>query len=111
MAKLRLQQLGFDLGLRFDLFNNSNLLNPNDSYTEDGIGRWYIHKKIQKLGISVGYIYDQIGSGIIYRAYEERPLAIDNALKGIRLTYDLSPDWQLKAFTVGRNSNLRNTIL
>lgn len=90
---------GFDFILRFDLFNNSNLLNPTGSYTDEGIGRWYINKKINKLGISAGYIYDQIGSGIIFRAYEERPLLIDNALYGARLTYDIAPDWQIKAFT------------
>ncbi len=90
---------GFDFILRFDLFNNSNLLNPTGSYTDEGIGRWYINKKINKLGISAGYIYDQIGSGIIFRAYEERPLLIDNALYGARLTYDITPDWQIKAFT------------
>lgn len=90
---------GFDFILRFDLFNNSNLLNPTSSYTDEGIGRWYIHKKINKLDIAGGYIYDQIGSGIIFRAYEERPLLIDNALFGLRLSYDLAPDWQVKAFT------------
>ncbi len=90
---------GFDLGVRFDLFNNSNLLNPQGSYTAEGIGRWFIKKQINKLGISVGYLYDQVGSGIIFRAYEERPLLIDNALKGLRLTYDFSDDWRLKAFT------------
>ncbi len=90
---------GFDFILRFDLFNNSNLLNPTASYTDEGIGRWYIHKKINKLDIAGGYIYDQIGSGIIFRAYEERPLLIDNALFGLRLSYNLAPDWQVKAFT------------
>ncbi|MDX1942234.1 MAG: DUF6029 family protein [Saprospiraceae bacterium] len=90
---------GFDFILRFDLFNNSNLLNPTGSYSDEGIGRWFINKKINKLGISAGYIYDQIGSGIIFRAYEERPLLIDNALYGLRLSYDLAPDWQIKAFT------------
>jgi hypothetical protein len=90
---------GFDFILRFDLFNNSNRLNPTGSYTDEGIGRWYIGKKINKLGIAGGYIYDQIGSGIIFRAFEERPLLIDNALFGLRLTYDLSPTWQIKAFT------------
>ncbi len=90
---------GFDFILRFDLFNNSNLLNPTGSYTDEGIGRWYISKKINQLGISAGYIYDQIGSGIIFRAFEERPLLIDNALLGLKLTYDLAPDWQIKAFT------------
>jgi hypothetical protein len=90
---------GFDLGLRFDMFNNSNLLNPNDSYTAQGIGRWHVAKKINKLDIRVGHIYDQIGSGIIFRAYEERPLLIDNALYGARLIYDLGTNWQLKAFS------------
>lgn len=102
---LKYSNFGFDLGVRFDLFNNSNLLQPNESYTEQGIGRWYVRKKVNKLGISAGYIYDQIGSGIIFRAYEERPLLIDNALVGLRLTYDLTPDWKIKAFT-GRQKNL-----
>jgi len=90
---------GFDMGLRFDMFQNSSLLNPTGSFTDQGIGHWYISKKINKLGITGGYIYDIIGSGIIFRAYEERPLAIDQALYGLRLTYDLSPDWQVKVFS------------
>jgi hypothetical protein len=90
---------GFDFGLRFDLFNNSNLLNPTGSFTGEGIGRWFIHKKVNKLDISVGYLYDQIGSGIIFRAFEQRPLLIDNALFGARLAYDIAPDWQIKGFT------------
>ncbi len=95
---------GFDFGLRFDIYNNSFLPDPRNSYTDEGIGRWYIKKKIQDLEISVGFLYDQIGSGIIFRAYEERPLFIDNALKGARLTYDLTPDWKIKVFT-GRQKN------
>ena len=96
---LNYSKSGYDMGLRFDLFNNSNLLNPTGSYTGQGIGNWYLHKKIKQLDVTVGYVYDQIGSGIIYRAYEERPLAIDNALFGARLQYDLSPNWKIKAFT------------
>ena len=95
---LNYQNWGFDMGIRFDFFNNSNLLNPQGSYNGQGIGRWYVQKKIDKLGISVGHLYDQIGSGIIFRAFEERPLAIDNALFGARLTYDIAPDWQIKTF-------------
>lgn len=90
---------GFNFGLRFDFFHNSNLLNPTDSYSNQGIGRWFVERQIDELGISAGYLYDQIGSGIIFRAYEERPLAIDNALVGLRLTYDFLEDWQIKAFT------------
>ncbi len=89
----------FEAAVRFDLFQNSNLLNPTGSYTDQGIGRWYLRKQIGKLDLTGGYIYDQIGSGIVFRAYEERPLAIDNALYGLRLAYQLSPNWQIRAFT------------
>ena len=90
---------GFDLGIRFDVFNNSNLLNPNQSYTANGIGRWHIAKNTDKFDVRVGYIYNQIGSGIIYRAYEERALLIDNALVGARLTYRLNDNWNARVFT------------
>jgi Family of unknown function (DUF6029) len=96
---LKYQRSGYDMGLRFDLFNNSNLLNPQGSFTGQGIGRWYIKKKIDNFNIGVGYLYDQIGSGIIFRAFEERPLLIDNALYGVNLSYNLNPDWKIKAFT------------
>lgn len=99
---------GFDVGLRFDMFNNSNLLNPNGSYSAEGIGRWHIAKKVQNLGIRVGYIYDQIGSGIIFRSYEERSQLIDNALVGARVTYDIGENWELKGFS-GRQRRLFET--
>ena len=90
---------GFDVGVRYDMFQNSYLLNPAGSYTAQGVGNWYVKKTINKLGITGGYFYDIIGSGIIFRAYESRALAIDQALYGIRLTYDLTDNWRLKAFT------------
>ncbi|HRI60366.1 MAG TPA: DUF6029 family protein [Saprospiraceae bacterium] len=90
---------GFDIGVRFDLFNNSNLLNPNGAYTDEGIGRWYVHKTIDKFELSGGYLYDQIGAGIIFRAYEERTLMIDNALYGAKLAYNFNENWKVKAFT------------
>jgi hypothetical protein len=96
---LRYTNAGFNVGLRFDVFNNSNLLNPLDSYTGEGIGMWYINKKIGKLDVTAGYIYDQIGSGMMFRSYEVRPLLIDNALIGLRMEYQLSKDWRIKAFT------------
>ena len=102
---IRAQYAGFDLGARYDFFANSSLLNPTDSYTAQGLGRWFIGKKIGKLSLLGGHIYDQIGSGIIFRSYEERALFIDNALVGIRATYELSPNWILKGLA-GRQKNL-----
>jgi hypothetical protein len=90
---------GFDIGVRFDLYKNSNLPNPLNSRSFVGIGNAYLRKKVKKLDITVGHIYDQIGSGTIFRAFEERPLAIDNSLLGGRLIYDIGDNWQIKAFT------------
>lgn len=39
---LNLGYAGFSGGLRFDLFSNSNLLNPQSSYSAHGIGKWYL---------------------------------------------------------------------
>lgn len=96
---------GYDIGLRFDMFNNSNLRNPTGSFTAQGIGRWYVKKQLDKLHISVGYLYDQIGVGAIFRAYESRPLFIDNSLMGVRLRYNITDDLQLKILA-GRQRNV-----
>jgi len=96
---------GYDMGVRFDMFNNSNLLNPTGSYTDQGIGRWFIKRTTGKLQIEAGYLYDQIGSGIIYQAYEVRPQLLDNALLGGSVKYKLSENWDIKGF-MGRQKFL-----
>ncbi len=96
---------GFEAGIRFDLFNNSNLHNPTRAYSDQGIGAWYIRKKVNKLTLTGGYFYEQFGSGITFRAYEDRGLGIDNAIFGINLRYDLNENIMIKGFT-GRQKNL-----
>jgi len=99
---------GFNIGARFDMFNNSNLRNPNDSYSGIGIGRWFVQKTIDKLELSAGYLYDQIGSGFIFRTFETRPLFIDNALYGARVKYNLSENWHIMGFA-GKQKNAFET--
>lgn len=90
--------MGFDIGVRFDAYYNSNLIDPLDSYSALGLGRWHIRKRVHNLDITGGYFYDQIGNGTIFRAYNARYLPIDNALVGARLIYHLHDNWQIKAF-------------
>lgn len=105
---LNYRNWGFDFGLRLDVFNHSNLLNPTDSYSDEGIGNWFVRKRIGDLELAGGYIYDQIGSGIIFRAFEERPLLIDNALRGFKIKYFFNDNLSVKAFT-GRQKQLFDT--
>lgn len=90
---------GFSANVRFDAFNNSNLLNPTSAYSGAGLGMFNITKEFNKLTISGGHIYDQIGSGALFRAYEDRGLLIDNALFGFKLQYQLAPNWKIKGYT------------
>ncbi len=99
---------GFDVAVRLDFFQISNLLNPTGSYSDQGVGRWHVKKQFNQLQIGVGYLYDQFGSGLIFRAYEERPLLIDNALYGVSLKYEFGDFLQIKALG-GRQKNLFDT--
>lgn len=98
----------WNMGVRFDAFNNSNLRDPNGAYTDQGIRYWFLKKQIKNLEITAGHMYDQVGSGIIFRSYEERALFIDNSLYGLKLKYDLNDNWSIKAFT-GKQKNLFDT--
>ena len=61
-----------------------------------GIPHLYIKGKIKGAELTVGDMYDQFGSGFIFRTYEERSLGIDNALRGARLNLTAIPGVQWK---------------
>jgi len=90
---------GFNIAARFDLFNNSNLLNPSGTFTGSGLGFWQISKDIEKLNLTAGYFYEQFGSGIVFRSYEDRLIGIDYAIQGVKAKYDVNENLTLKAFT------------
>ena len=96
---LRYNYKGFNAFLRVDAFHNSNLYDPTAAMTAFGIGAFTLSKQVGELTITGGYIYDQIGSGILFRAYEDRGLLIDNALAGIELKYKLTDNIMVKGFT------------
>jgi len=95
---------GFTFSTRFDLYNNSPLLNPSEVYTDQGLGYYSVHKAIGNLEVTAGHFYDQFGSGIIFRAYEDRILGLDYAVQGIHLRYNFSDNFRIKAFT-GKQKN------
>ena len=58
------------------------------SFNGTGLGYRYMSWTGDGVGVTIGNFYDQFGSGMIFRAYEERQLGIDNSMDGIRLTYE-----------------------
>ncbi len=45
----------------------------------------YISYEGTKLGLTVGNFYDQLGSGLVFRSWENRPLGINNSMEGVRI--------------------------
>ncbi len=89
----------YTFGIRYDLFQNSGLRNPQAAYNGQGLGYWFVQKKTDKLDITAGYFYEQFGSGVAFRAYEQRGQNLDYAIMGMRAKYQFSEKWSMKAFT------------
>ena len=86
-ANVNYQKGDFRAGIRYESYLNTLEGYPT-SFSGTGIGYRYLSWNSDNLGVTIGNFYDQFGSGMIFRAYEERQLGIDNSLDGIRLTYE-----------------------
>lgn len=96
---LNYKRNGYNFTVRFDLFNNSPLLSPQEAYTKSGLGMWSLTKTLDNMDITVGYFYDQFASGMVFRAYEDRNLGLDFAVQGARVRWSPTPNTNIKAFT------------
>ncbi len=85
--------------IRYDMYHNSNLLTPNEPYTNNGIGFWQLNKSVAKFDFTVGSIYDQFGTGSIFRAFWEPFIGIDNALTGARVIYRPNDNLSIKVLS------------
>lgn len=52
--------------------------------------------KHESLDITAGYLYEQFGSGLIMRFWEDRQLGLNNALKGVRVLFSPTDYFHLK---------------
>lgn len=76
----------FETGVRFETYLPSFVGYPAGAAWEgSGIGYRYAKYNGDKLEITVGNFYEQFGSGLILRTWEDRGLGVDYALDGIRV--------------------------
>ncbi len=76
----------FSAGLRYENYLNP-LLGFDQRYKGNGIPYRFLNYKKDELEVTVGNYYEQFGSGLIFRTYEERGLGYDNAMDGVRIKY------------------------
>ena len=58
----------------------------------------YVTWKDKSYSITAGTFYDQFGSGLLFRSWEDRMLGLNNALLGARVTYNWGDNLAFKAF-------------
>jgi hypothetical protein len=73
-----------DAGTRLELLTKP-LPGFEAKYAGAGLPNIYVTGKYKNNTLTLGNFYEQFGSGLIFRTYEERSLGIDNSLRGARL--------------------------
>ncbi len=93
----------FIAGIRYENYQN-NLVGLPEGYRGEGITYRYARFIRKKVDITAGNFYEQFGSGLTLRTYEERGLGLDNNLDGVRVIFTPAEGVVLKA-VIGRQRN------
>lgn len=67
-------------------------------YSGSGLGYRFVEYGNSKITATVGNFFEQFGSGLIFRSYEERAIGLDNAMDGARIKYQPMDGISLKGF-------------
>ena len=86
----------FSAGLRYEAYLNP-MLGFNSQYTGQGIANYFVSYKTQTFAVTAGHFYEQFGNGMTLRAYEDRYLGLDNAIRGLNVMYRPTNGITLKA--------------
>lgn len=73
-------------GLRYEAYLPA-LQGFDNRYQGVGIPYRFLQYKWSGLDVTLGNFYEQFGSGMVFRSFEERNLGYDNAMDGIRVKY------------------------
>ncbi|WP_179351530.1 DUF6029 family protein [Winogradskyella vidalii] len=88
----------FTAGVQYESYLPSALLGYDSVYdNQNDVATYYFNYKDETLDITGGYFYEQFGSGLILRSWEDRQLGLNNALKGLNVKFDVTKDLRLKA--------------
>ena len=88
----------FTFGIQAESYYKKALLNYYDGFDGTDIALYFVNYKSKKFEATLGHFYEQYGSGMTMRAWEDRALGINTAIRGIQLRYKPTNDLETKAF-------------
>lgn len=88
----------FTAGLQYESYLPSALLGYAPVYDgQNNVATYFVNYRDKGLDITGGFFYDQFGSGLIFRSWEDRQLGLNNAIKGLNIKFDVTDNILLKA--------------
>lgn len=84
---LNFKYSNWSAGIQGEAYEKNALLNMNPKYVHSNVATYFVQYKNEKIDVTAGYFYEQFGSGLLFRSWEDRALGINNALRGIRFIY------------------------
>ncbi len=76
----------FNAGMRFEGFLNP-MIGFDPKYEGVGVPYWFVNYKLSSLEMTAGHFYEQFGSGLVLRSWEEWTLGYDNNLYGFNAKF------------------------
>ena len=77
----------FTIGIQVESYEPLPLLSYYPEYKGTELANYYVNYKDNALDITAGHFYEQFGSGLLLRSFEERQLGLNNAIRGGRIKY------------------------
>ncbi|MBO4282724.1 MAG: hypothetical protein J5873_05980 [Bacteroidales bacterium] len=84
-ANIQYQNGGFSAGLRYEYYAQPLIDFEKIGYVGEGIPYYYFAYTQDNMEIVLGSFYEQFGSGLTFRSYEDRNLGFDNATRGVKI--------------------------
>jgi hypothetical protein len=89
----------FTMGIQAESYYPKALLNYSPNFKNAGLGTYYVQYKNDSIGLDItaGHFYEEFGSGLALRSWEDRQLGVANSIAGGRIKYTLLKAIQLTA--------------
>ncbi|MDR0228289.1 MAG: DUF6029 family protein [Flavobacteriaceae bacterium] len=89
--KLDYDYKNWSFGTQFEGYKPNALLNYSPDFKGIDFGTLYARYNNNDIGLDVtaGHFYDQFGSGLLFRAWEDRQLGVNNAILGLNAKYNI----------------------
>uniref|UniRef100_UPI004049DC13 DUF6029 family protein n=1 Tax=Flavobacterium sp. TaxID=239 RepID=UPI004049DC13 len=75
-------------GVQVEGYEKNALLNYNPLLKGTDVATYFVAYKTDKIQFTAGHFYEQFGSGLLFRSWEDRALGINTALRGGRIIYN-----------------------